>query len=77
MNHASRMVALACLAFCCFGCAPRPCKTAAAAFVAADLACVAAGVAVSDPALLVACGGAYARVAKALEEGQCAAELKP
>ena len=77
MNHAHRVVALACLAFCCVGCAPRPCKTAAAAFVAADLACVAAGVAVSDPALLVACGGAYARASQALEGGKCSEELKP
>ena len=76
MNDASRM-ALACVAFCCLGCAPRPCKTAAAAFVAADIACASAGVAMGDPALLVACGGAYARASQALQNGQCAAELKP
>lgn len=77
MNDAHRVVALACLAFCCVGCAPRPCKTAAAAFVAADIACASAGVAMGDPALLVACGGAYARASQALQNGQCAAELKP
>ena len=70
-------MALACVAFCCLGCAPRPCKTAAAAFVAADIACASAGVAMGDPALLVACGGAYARASQALQNGQCAAELKP
>jgi len=71
------MVTLACLALCCLGCRPQPCKTAAAAFVAADIACASAGVAVGDPALLVACGGAYASATKALEGGKCAAELKP
>jgi len=77
MNDACRILALVCLGLGCLGCHPQPCKTAAAAFVAADIACASAGVAVGDPALLVACGGAYARASQALQSGQCAAELKP
>jgi hypothetical protein len=44
--------------------------------VALDAACTSAGVAHTDPALLLVCTTAYASVKRALETGACAVELK-
>ena len=60
----------------CGGCAPRPCPATAAAAVALDAACTAAGVAHKDTTLLLVCTTAYANIGRALEAGACAVELK-
>jgi hypothetical protein len=70
------MVAALGLGLLCGGCSPRPCPATAAAAVALDASCTAAGVAHQDPALLLVCTTAYISVKRALETGACAVELK-
>ena len=76
MNHAPRMVALACVAFCCVGCgAGAQCRSMVAAAIALDTDCAAVGLARRDPTLLVACASAYGSVRTALAEGSCKDEV--
>jgi hypothetical protein len=74
-EHTRGMVAALGFGLLCSGCAPRPCPATAAAAVALDAACTSAGVAHTDPALLLVCTTAYASVKRALETGACAVEL--
>ena len=73
--NACRVVAVVGFGLCALGCRPTPCVATAHAAVALDVACGAAGLEKSDPALLVQCATAYATVKGALLAGKCAPEL--
>jgi hypothetical protein len=75
-EHTRGMVAALGFGVLCGGCAPRPCPATAAAAVALDAACTSAGVAHTDPALLLVCAHARHSVEAALLGGACAVELK-
>lgn len=74
-GHAPRLVALVCAGLLCLGCRPRPCVATAAAAVALDSACAAAGLEKADPELLAACASQYLTTKRALLAGKCAAEV--
>lgn len=73
--NAGRMVAVVGFGLCAAGCFPTPCVATSRAAVALDVACGAAGLEKSDPALLIQCATAYASIKGALLTGKCAAEL--
>ena len=64
------MVAVVCAGLLCGGCAHR-CVVADRAAVAANVACAAAGMETSDPALLVRCELATREIRRAIRGGVC------
>ena len=70
----ARMVAVACAALLCSGCAHR-CVLADRAAIGLNVACAAAGLETVDPILLVRCESATRDVRRALRDGACANEL--
>ncbi|NBW18371.1 MAG: hypothetical protein EBR82_61390 [Caulobacteraceae bacterium] len=67
------LVAVACVGLLCGGCA-HECKVAYHAATALDAACASAGLATSDPELLLVCASQALSTKRALKSGKCAAE---
>lgn len=70
MNGLARMVAVACAGLLCSGCV-HECEVAYHAATALDAACASAGLATSDPELLVTCATQALTTKRALKAGKC------